>query len=441
MPRPRTCWCGNTELLPFSPTYLQCAVCGTLVVAEVPASDLSCVSDDEHDFYGREYWFSHQEHDLGFPDITVRARNDLPERCLHWLKALLKFKRPPARTLDLGCAHGGFVALMQWAGFTTQGLELSPWIADFATRTFGISMLVGPVEEQSIEAASLDVIALMDVLEHLTDPAGTMAHCLRLLKPDGILLIQTPRFDEGASYDELTTRRDPFLGMLRPEQHLFLFSQRSVTDLFQRLGAGCLQFEPAMFAHYDMFMAASRVPLIELPTGDGAVALDESPSSRLVQALLDVDHQSQQVRQQLAEAELDRAARLDFIQKQSAELARIPRLEAELAAVEADRAARLDFIQKQATELARIPGLEADVAQVQQRIAAAELDRAARLDVIHKQATELARIPGLEADMGAVEADRAARLDVIQQQASEIERLKAALDEALTRVAAPSAPI
>ena len=441
MPRPRTCWCGNTELLPFSPTYLQCAACGTLVVAETPASNLSCVSDDEHDFYGREYWFSHQEQDLGFPDITIRARNDLPERCLHWLKALLKFKRPPARTLELGCAHGGFVALMQWAGFTTQGLELSPWIADFATRTFGISMLVGPVEEQSIEPASLDVIALMDVLEHLTDPAGTMAQCLRLLKPDGILLIQTPQFNEGASYDELTARRDPFLGMLRPEQHLFLFSQRSVTELFQRLGAGYLQFEPAMFAQYDMFMAASRAPLVELPTGDGAVALDESPSSRLAQALLDLDRQYQQVREQLAAAELDRAARLDFIQKQSAELARIPRLEAELAAVEADRAARLDFIQKQATELARIPGLEADVAQVQQRIAAAELDRAARLDVIQKQAAELARIPGLEADMGSVEADRAARLDVIQQQSREIERLKAALNEALARVAASSAPI
>jgi 2-polyprenyl-3-methyl-5-hydroxy-6-metoxy-1,4-benzoquinol methylase len=396
MPRARTCWCGDTELLPFSPTYLRCAACGTLVVAEIPASNLSRVSDDEHDFYGREYWFSHQKHDLGFPDVTVRARNDIPERCVHWLKALLKFKRPPAQTLELGCAHGGFVALMQWAGFTARGLELSPWIADFASRTFGISMLVGPVEEQSIASGSLDVIALMDVLEHLTDPAGTMAHCLRLLKPDGMLLIQTPRFDEAASYDELTARRDPFLEQLKHEQHLFLFSERSIRELFQRLGAGYLQFEPAMFAHYDMFLAVSRAPLVELPTGDGAVALEQSPSSRLVQALLDLDHQSQQLKQQLATAEADRAARLDVMHRQGAELARIPRLEAELAALEADRAARLDIIHTQGAELARIPGLEADLAAI-------EADRAARLEVIHQQGAEINR---LRAELAAVRRPR-----------------------------------
>jgi SAM-dependent methyltransferase len=354
MPRTRTCWCGNTELLPFSPTYLQCASCGTLVVAEIPASNLSRVSDDEHDFYGREYWFSHQQDDLGFPDITVRARNDLPERCMHWLKTLLKFKRPPGQTLELGCAHGGFVALMQWAGFTAEGLELSPWIAEFATRTFGIPMLIGPIEEQSIAPASLDVIALMDVLEHLPDPAGTMSHCLRLLKPDGMLLIQTPRYSEGTSYDELTARRDPFLEQFKHEQHLFLFSERSVRELFQRLGAGYLQFEPAIFAQYDMFLATSRAPLEELSADDSAVPLNESPSSRLVQALLDCDHQTQLVRKYLDAAELDRAARLDVIHKQADGLARIPGLEADLAAVDADRAARLAVIHEQAKEIERL---------------------------------------------------------------------------------------
>ena len=47
-------------------------------------------------------------------------------------------------------------------------------------------MLLGPVEDQQIEPGSLDVIALMDVFEHLPDPVSTMRHCLRLLRPDGI---------------------------------------------------------------------------------------------------------------------------------------------------------------------------------------------------------------------------------------------------------------
>jgi SAM-dependent methyltransferase len=454
MPTSRACWCGNDQLLPFSPTYLRCPACETLVVADIPDQELSRVTDDEGDFYGREYWFSHQEDDLGFTNITFRARTDLPERCVHWLRTLLKFKRPPAHTLELGCAHGGFVALMQWAGFTAQGLELSPWIVQFAERTFGVPMLLGPIEDQAIEPASLDVIALMDVLEHLPDPARTMAHCLRLLKPDGMLLIQTPRYIEGTAYDDLLARQDPFIQQLKHEQHLLLFSQPSITELFSRLGADHIRFEPAMFAQYDMFLAASRAPLIEAPSDGGTRVLASSPGSRLVQALLDSDHQAWDVQRRLTLAELDRAARLNIIHQQAAELARIPGLEARLAAVESDWAARMDVIERQADALARIPGLEAELAAsesdraarlevieqqaaglaripgLEAELAAAESDRAARLEVIERQAIELGRIPGLEAELAAAESDRAARLDVIQQQAIEIGQLKGALGEA-----------
>ena len=34
-------------------------------------------------------------------------------------------------------------------------------------------MLVGKIERQGVEEGSLDVIALMDVLEHLPDPCAT----------------------------------------------------------------------------------------------------------------------------------------------------------------------------------------------------------------------------------------------------------------------------
>src|SRR5512136_2035132 len=159
------CWCGNRELTPFTADYLRCPICETLVAAHAPASDITHVTDDDHQFYGREYWFSHQEKDLGFANIMTRARADLSERCLHWLRAMLKYKLPPAKVLELGSAHGGFVAMLRWAGFDATGLELSPWVVNFARRTFDAPMLLGPVEDQAIAQGSLDAIALMDVLE------------------------------------------------------------------------------------------------------------------------------------------------------------------------------------------------------------------------------------------------------------------------------------
>src|SRR5215813_6668977 len=93
------CWCGNTTLVSFSPTYFRCLSCETLITARTPEPSSLQVIKDEQDFYGREYWFSHQEQNLGFPNITVRSRTDLPERCLHWLRTALKYKLPPGRVL------------------------------------------------------------------------------------------------------------------------------------------------------------------------------------------------------------------------------------------------------------------------------------------------------------------------------------------------------
>ncbi len=83
-------------------------------------------------------------------------------------------------------------------------VEMSPWVVEFGQKTFGVPISVGPVEDLDIAPGSLDVIALMDVLEHLPDPAATMAHCLKLLKPDGLLLIQTPQFKEEMNYDGIS---------------------------------------------------------------------------------------------------------------------------------------------------------------------------------------------------------------------------------------------
>ena len=50
-------------------------------------------------------------------------------------------------------------------------------------------MLLGPLEAHPIEPGTLDVLALMDVMEHLPDPLATLGYGLKLLKPDGRALI------------------------------------------------------------------------------------------------------------------------------------------------------------------------------------------------------------------------------------------------------------
>ena len=287
----RRCWCGNAALVPFGADYGECRSCGTLVLQRELPADAASVTDDEQDFYGKQYWLQHQNKDFGYPDIFTRVRSDLAERNLHWLKALLKFRLPPAEVLELGCAHGSFVALMRQAGFHAAGTEMSPWVVDFARKTFAIPVYAGPVESLDLPAASLDCIALMDVLEHLPEPAATMRRCLELLKPDGLLLIQTPCFIEGRSHEALVATNSPFLEQLKTDEHLFLFSQRSVADFFRRLGAEHIRFEAAIFSQYDMFFVASRTPLVENAAKDIDSALTATPNGRIALALLDLEAQ------------------------------------------------------------------------------------------------------------------------------------------------------
>ena len=75
-------------------------------------------------------------------------------------------------------------------------------------------MLHGPVEDQALAPASFDVIVLNDVLEHLPDPERTMAHCAGLLKPDGLLVIQTPQLPAASDYTVLQAEDNPFLAMM-----------------------------------------------------------------------------------------------------------------------------------------------------------------------------------------------------------------------------------
>ena len=372
----RICWCGNSDFLPFGPEYGECRSCGTLVSQKGLSNRELLVNDDERDFYGKQYWLDHQKHDLGFPDIHTRARNDLTERNLHWLKALLKYCLPPADVIELGCAHGSFVALMRQAGYQASGVEMSPWVVAFGQKTFGIAVRTGPIESVDLPPASLEVIALMDVLEHLPDPTTTMRRCLELLKPDGLLLIQTPKF-EGICYETLGASKSAFLDQLKSDEHLFLFSEHSVTEFFGRLGAEYICFEPAIFSHYDMFFVVSRMPLHVNASEKVESALLATPNGRLALASLDLRDRELDLVRRWEESESDRAARSEEIQS----------LTAMLKESESDRAARLE----QTHELTRL-------------LKESESDRAARLEQIH----ELTRL------LKESESDRVARGEQIQ---------------------------
>jgi SAM-dependent methyltransferase len=195
--------------------------------------------------------------------------------------------------LEVGCAHGGFVALLGWAGYEAVGTEMSPWVSRFAHETFGVNVLTGLVEDQDFKAGSFDVIVLNDVIEHLPDPARTMGHCGGLLADGGVFMIQTPEYKEHLGYKDLVDSNDLFIKHMekKSDEHLYLYSRRSAGQLFARLGFGHLEFSNPIFP-YDMTFVASRAPVTVQDDAAVSRALEKRPVGRLVQALLDKAYES-----------------------------------------------------------------------------------------------------------------------------------------------------
>lgn len=371
-PSPARCWCGEPGLLPWGSGYLRCPRCATLVVASAPGPEVARVDDEARSPYGLHYFDEHAR-ELGHPTLRERARSDLPERCAFWAEALLRFRPPPARTLELGCASGAFVALLAEAGYQATGLDLSPAVTAFARETFQVPVLTGPLETQALPPGSVDVAILMDVLEHLPDPLGTLQALERLLAPDGLLLVQTPRFDPSRSPEALRAQDDAFLAQLKPAEHLFLLSPDAAGALLSRAGLPHVRFLPAIFSAYDMCLVAAREPPRELLPEAGREALRRTRGGRVVEAVLDAAESRRAADEARRQAEgalraaADRAAALEREGRQAAEerarlrdeaaasAARISALEARLAGLREVEAEHLELLRRMGV-LARLFG-------------------------------------------------------------------------------------
>jgi glycosyltransferase involved in cell wall biosynthesis/2-polyprenyl-3-methyl-5-hydroxy-6-metoxy-1,4-benzoquinol methylase len=458
------CWCGNTDLAPFSKDYLRCPVCETLVLAQMPTQQELLVADDDQDFYGKHY-FERMTRDHGLPTLGERTRADLPERCLHWLRGLLKYKLPPARVLELGSAHGGFVAMLRWAGFDATGLDLSPGLVTLARETFNVPILTGPIESQDIAPQSLDVIVLMDVLEHLGDPLSTIDHCLRLLKLDGVFFLQTPQYREGKSLEQMEHDDDPFMQMLKPDQHVYLFSKSSVKVLFSKLGVNHFNFEPAIFSFYDMALTSSRCPLALYPEHEIVASLASHAGGRMTLALLDLDDKLKELNTRHVETEAALSSQtkaIEHLQRsyfeseadRAARLENIHYLEKQLIESQTQLAAKQEVLNIQSAYLAESNNSRQNLASqceaLQVRLTESETDRAARLENMHslekllaESQTQLTNMRGVVdlqstrlAELDRSRTDLARQCQALEQRIAESTRLKESLVSA--RLAAES---
>jgi 2-polyprenyl-3-methyl-5-hydroxy-6-metoxy-1,4-benzoquinol methylase len=446
-----SCWCGGTELEQFSSSYLKCTICQTLINTMLGKYDRTELDKKQAEFYGKPYWVDYQKKELGFPDINERARQDLPGRCLYWLKTILKYRLPDARLLELGSSHGGFVALLGWAGYKAKGLEINQWVIDFARRAYNVNLLAGSLESHELSRGSLDIIVLMDVIEHVSDPSGVLSQCAKLLSADGIIILQTPRYLEGADYEQLQAAESPFLNHLHENEHLYLFSRKAMVKLLQQINLKHIAFEPAFFAHYDMFLVAGKKPLQVNSPRKIEQVLSKSPEGRMVLALFDLDGPLRDTQKKLAQAETERTVHLSRIEECETRLetsdtesrkryAQIKELTALLRESESDRDKRMQQILTLQEKLTSVAGeseeryyqiqeltklLQKSETESKKRFSQIESLRKTLDETEHDSRSRYDQIEQLTAQLRESESDRSERLRQIETLREQLDRVAA----------------
>lgn len=100
------------------------------------------------------------------------------------------------RVLDVGCAFGyGSAAVVARGpeGRVIVGVERDPQLLAQAERQFSwLPMLEGDVSELPVTDNSADAVLLLDVIEHIAEPARALAEAHRVLRPGGTLIISVP---------------------------------------------------------------------------------------------------------------------------------------------------------------------------------------------------------------------------------------------------------
>lgn len=120
---------------------------------------------------------------------------DGPFAMLHWLAAaraalVPPTTRPGAVLVDLGCGAGLLAPHLIGRGYRHVGVDLTASALTQAA-AHGVTTVRGDVTAVPLADGCADVVTAGEILEHVTDLPAAVAQACRLLRPGGLLVIDT----------------------------------------------------------------------------------------------------------------------------------------------------------------------------------------------------------------------------------------------------------
>ncbi len=234
--------------------YLRCSQCGLIFVDKVESNQKLYKS--YHGGALKSWRRKLVAHVRGFTMVRNFQRSmTRAQLVFKFVAAAIAGAKDQPKLLDIGCNKGFLLAAALAHDWNVYGVEIVPeLITPFRRKFKRFAHQVFPgrfIEAQRHFTANMfDAITAIDVIEHFEAPAEDVAIIYRILKPNGILVVQTP--DGGC--EQARTEKGNW-GALKPLEHLHIFDHKSLKLFAQKLGFRAIDFSPP-FEHADGNMVA-----------------------------------------------------------------------------------------------------------------------------------------------------------------------------------------
>lgn len=216
---------------------VECTACGFRFTQNPPSQD------QIGRYYQSETYISHTDSKKGIFNIIYQLIRKQAVKSKRSLVCHFS-QRKTGKLLDYGCGTGAFLLEMKSAAWEVQGMEPDPGARSRA-EALTASNIMEPEKLAALDSASVDVVTMWHVLEHVHDLHETLSQVKRILNENGLLVVAVPNHmsHDASHYAENWAAYDV-------PRHLYHFSPASITHLMKMHG---LEVREVLPMWYDAF--------------------------------------------------------------------------------------------------------------------------------------------------------------------------------------------
>lgn len=216
-------------------TFLQCRGCGLEWVYPQPSLE------EMRELYSNPRYFNTDNiSQYGYSEY-LRNKHLVVNLCSQRLDEIEHFtRRETGHLLDVGCATGTLLEMSRLRGWQVSGVDLSAFATRIARDYYALDVKTGELAEASYPADYFDVLVMDDLIEHVLDPTGLVLEASRILKPGGLLTLNTP--NRAGLWHRLMGHR---WFHYKQTEHTYFFSPAVIRDLLSRCGLIVLDIHPS----------------------------------------------------------------------------------------------------------------------------------------------------------------------------------------------------